>query len=175
MWTKINTSGIRRCSRAVRVNMKPASEKVLPPRASRCDCPSCPSRLSVLSAQSSTIAPLRACRSWSCSARRCQRFASRQVSCGPIASWRRWAPLPLEFPQLGREKLAKVSDTFQGLPSSAVTHSMPTRSPVGHLRNPHVRVTSTWAGLSYADAQEVSVVNVLLSNASCTARMDPLS
>ena len=49
--------------------------------------------------------------------------------------------LPI-FLQLGREKLAKPSDTFQCLPSPAVTHSMPTRSPVGHLRNPHVRVTS---------------------------------
>ena len=77
------------------------------------------------------------------------------------------------FLQLGREKLAKMSDTFQCLPSPAVTHSMPTRSPVGHLRNPHVRVTSMWAGLSFADAQEVS--ERALSNASCTARMDPLS
>ena len=60
---KINTSGIRRCSRALRVNMKPTSEKVLPPRASRCDCPSCSSRGRALSTQYSTIAPLRACRS----------------------------------------------------------------------------------------------------------------
>ena len=34
LWAKVNTSGIRRCSRALRVNMKPSSE--LPPRASRC-------------------------------------------------------------------------------------------------------------------------------------------
>ena len=47
---EINTSSIRRHSRALCVNMKHTSEKVLSPRASRCDCPSCPSRSRVLSA-----------------------------------------------------------------------------------------------------------------------------
>ena len=138
------------------MNMKPTSEKVLPPRASRCDCPSCPSRGRVLSAQSSTIAPL-ALVDVGHAAREDvnDRFSASVVRDNRIIETM-GSSSSRSFLQLGREKLVKVSDTFQCLPSPAVTHSMPTRSPCGHLRNPHVRATSMWAGLSYTDAPEIS-------------------
>ena len=128
--------------------MKRASEKVLPPRASRCHCPSCPSRGRVLSAQPSTIAPLCACRSWSCSARRCNCIIETMGS-----SSSRFYPTRL--------RKACKSVGHVPMPCPSVTRCMPTRSPIGHLRDLQVRVTSIWAGLSYADAQEVSGVNVL--------------
>ena len=51
LWTKVNNFGSRRRPRVVRVNTKPTSEKVLSQRASRFDCPSCPSRRRVPSAR----------------------------------------------------------------------------------------------------------------------------